>query len=238
MHEMNAGLPKVFWAETVNTASFIISRSPSLAIDFKILEEVWSGRPVDYSSLKIFGCPAYVHVQSGERSKLDSKSRICVFLGFEKGVKGYRLWDPISKKTVTSRDVIFDEAFMLKQNEAETCDDSSQEKLTVEVEFDENSSPSDKGDVEIDLQQQQEKSYSIAKGGEKRVHKAPQRYGFEDMVSFALITNSGDPLSYRDVEEMESLQKNKTWQSSNVLTKSVPIDKFKHCLDLIGVCSL
>ena len=147
---LNAGLPKVFWAETVNTASFIINRSPSSAIDFKIPKDVWSGRPVDYSSLKIFGCPAYVHVQSGKRSKLDSKSRKCVFLGFEKGVKGYRLWDPISKKTVTSRDVIFDEAFMLKQNEAETCDDSPQEKLTVEVEFDEKCSPNDKGDVEID----------------------------------------------------------------------------------------
>ena len=81
---------------------------------------------------------------------MDSKSRKCIFLGFEKGVKGYRLWDPISKKTVTSKDVIFDETFMLKQNEPETCDDTSQEKLTVEVEFDENSSPSDKGDTEID----------------------------------------------------------------------------------------
>ena len=37
---LNAGLPKVFWAETVNTASFIINRSPSSAIDFKIPEEV------------------------------------------------------------------------------------------------------------------------------------------------------------------------------------------------------
>ena len=100
-----------------------------------------------------------MHVQSGERSKLDSKSRKCVFLGFEKGVEGYRLWDPISKKTVTSKDVIFDEAFMLKQNEAKTCDDSTQEKLIVEVEFDKNSSPSDKGDVEIDPQQQQEEPY-------------------------------------------------------------------------------
>ena len=78
-----------------------------------------------------------------------------------------------SKKTVTSRDVIFDEAFMLKQNEAETCGDSPHEKLTIEVEFDENSSPNDKGDVEIDPQQQQEEPYSIAKGREKRVHKAP-----------------------------------------------------------------
>ena len=40
---LNARLPKVFWAETVNTASFIINRSPSSAIDFKIPEEVWSG---------------------------------------------------------------------------------------------------------------------------------------------------------------------------------------------------
>ena len=69
----NAELPKVFWAETINTTSFIINRSPSPTIDFKIPEKVWLGRPVDYLSLKIFGCLAYVHVQSGERSKLDSK---------------------------------------------------------------------------------------------------------------------------------------------------------------------
>ena len=83
---LNAGLPKVFWAETVDTTRFIINRSLSSTIDFKIPEEVWSGRPIDYSSLKIFGCPAYVHVQSGELSKLDLKSRKCIFLGFEKGV--------------------------------------------------------------------------------------------------------------------------------------------------------
>ena len=87
---------------------------------------------------------------------------------------------------------------MLKQNEAETCDDSPREKLTVEVELDENSSPSDKGDDEIKPQQQQEESYSIAKGREKRVHKAPQRYGFKDMVSFALITNSGDLFTFKE----------------------------------------
>ena len=72
---LNVGLPKVFWAKTVNTASFIINKSPSLAMDFKIPEEIQSSRPVDYSSLKIFGCLAYVHVLSGKHSKLDSKSR-------------------------------------------------------------------------------------------------------------------------------------------------------------------
>ena len=82
------------------------------------------------------------------------------------------------------------------------------------MEFDKNSSSIDKGnDNDIDPQQQQEEPYSIAEGREKRVHKAPRRYGFGDMVSFALITSSGDPSSYRDVEDMGSLQKNNSWES-------------------------
>ena len=28
--------------------------------------------------------------------------------------------------------------------------------------------------------------------------KTPQRYGFEDRVSFAFVTNNGDPISYKD----------------------------------------
>ena len=98
-----------------------------------------------------------------------------------------------------SRDVIFDETFMLKQNEAEVCEDSPKEKSIVKVELDEDNLPSDKDNDEDDSQeQQQEKPYSIARGREKQVHKAPQRYGFEDMVNFALVTSSGDPLSYKE----------------------------------------
>ena len=211
---LNTALLKVFQPKTINTTSFIINRSPSSAIDFKILEEVWSSRPIYYSSLKFFGCPSYMHVQSGEPFKLDSKSRKCIFLALEKCVKGYWLWDPISKKMVTNKYIIFDEAFLLKHNEAEICNDNSQKKLTVEVEFDENSSPSDKGDNnDIDPQQKKEELYLIVKGKEKLVHKASQRYGYEYIVSFALITNNGDPSSYRYVEEMGSLQKNKTQES-------------------------
>ncbi|KAL6337934.1 hypothetical protein AAG906_005399 [Vitis piasezkii] len=58
---IDAGLSKKFWAEAVNTAAYLVNRSPSTAIDFKTPQEVWSGKPSNYSGLKIFGCPAYAH---------------------------------------------------------------------------------------------------------------------------------------------------------------------------------
>jgi hypothetical protein len=78
--------------------------------------------------LRKFGCPTYIHVQSGERSKLDSKSRKCICLGLESGVKGYKLWDPVSKKKIISRDVVFDEANMLRKGEDEASTDSQKGK--------------------------------------------------------------------------------------------------------------
>ena len=75
---------------------------------------MWIGNEVDYSSLRVFGCPAYVHIPSKERSKLDLKSRQCVFLRYGKGVNGYKFWDPKANKVVISRDMIFDENFILK----------------------------------------------------------------------------------------------------------------------------
>lgn len=62
------------------------------------------------------GCPSYVYVQEQQRFKFDPKSRKCIFLGYEKGVKGYKLWDLIAHRKVISRDVVFDEKFMLKGN--------------------------------------------------------------------------------------------------------------------------
>ena len=60
---LGAELPKSFWAETVTTAAYLINRCPSTAIDFKTPMEVWSGKPADYSSLKVFGALAYAHTK-------------------------------------------------------------------------------------------------------------------------------------------------------------------------------
>ena len=50
-----------------------------------------------------------MHVPNEKRIKLEDKSYKCVFLGVSEESKAYRLYDPESKKIVTSRDVIFAE---------------------------------------------------------------------------------------------------------------------------------
>jgi len=96
---------------------------------------------VDYSTLRIFGCPAYSLVDSQKRNKLESKSKKCIFIEFTKGVKGFRLWDPEKRSVFTSRDVVFDEESMLREK-SETEDkaqggasDSSTDTQEKEVEF-------------------------------------------------------------------------------------------------------
>jgi hypothetical protein len=58
-----------------------------------------------------------VHIPSEERSKLDLNSRQCVFLGYWKGVKGYKFLDSKANKVVINRDVVFDQNSMLKSTQ-------------------------------------------------------------------------------------------------------------------------
>jgi transposase InsO family protein len=61
---LNAGLTKNFWVEAVNMEVYFM---------FLVL---------DYFGLRVFGCLAYMHIYSNERSKFDAKSRQCIFLGY------------------------------------------------------------------------------------------------------------------------------------------------------------
>ena len=68
----------------MNMACYLINRSPRVTLDGKVVEEAWTGSLVDYSGLRVFGCPTYVHIPNEERLKLGAKSRQCIFLGYQK----------------------------------------------------------------------------------------------------------------------------------------------------------
>ena len=52
-------------------------------------------------------CRAYVHIHKDKRSKLDNKTKECIFLGYGHEEFGYWLWDPVARKLIRSQDVVF-----------------------------------------------------------------------------------------------------------------------------------
>nr|GFB49048.1 copia-type polyprotein [Tanacetum cinerariifolium] len=102
-------MPKEFWAEAVDCAVYLLNRCPSKSLDNKTPQEAWNGLKPTFSHLRVFGSIAYVYVPSQRRLKLDDRSEKHVFVGYDKQSKGYKLYNPVTKKVVMSRDVEFDE---------------------------------------------------------------------------------------------------------------------------------
>ena len=57
--------------------------------------------------MRVFGCVEYAHIPDQLRKKVDRQGEKCVFLGYCEDSKGYRLYDPSTKKFVINRDVQF-----------------------------------------------------------------------------------------------------------------------------------
>ena len=56
-------LGQELWVVAVETTCYLVNRSPSLALEDKTPQEVWTGKKPSLSHLRVFGCDAYVHVQ-------------------------------------------------------------------------------------------------------------------------------------------------------------------------------
>ena len=78
----------------------MVNRSPASASEDKTPYEVWTGKKPSLSHLRVFGCDAYVHVPKEKRTKLDNKSERCIFIRYKDGLKGYKLWNPKTRKVV------------------------------------------------------------------------------------------------------------------------------------------
>ncbi|KAG8372283.1 hypothetical protein BUALT_Bualt12G0050200 [Buddleja alternifolia] len=72
---------------------------------------------------------AFVYIPKDERSKLDDKTKPCTFLGYGHEEFGYRLWDPVNRKVIRSRDVVFLEEQTSDDTKQSERKESSQEIL-------------------------------------------------------------------------------------------------------------
>ncbi|KAH9707327.1 Integrase catalytic domain-containing protein [Citrus sinensis] len=223
-----AGLPNSFWAEAAKTACYIVNRSPSTAIGLKTAMEMWTGKPTDYSYLHAFGCPVYVMYNAQERTKLDPKSRIYIFLGYADGVKGYRLWDPTAHEIVISRDVIFVEDQLQRKDEDDGTVKEKSETVPVYVENNLEDSDSSEAASEHEEQEPVESEAPEVRRStrERRPPTWHSEYVTEINIAYCLLTEDGEPSTFHEAlnssdvalwmtamqEEIEALHKNKTWE--------------------------
>ena len=56
-------------------------------------------------ALKTFGCIAFVYLPSLQRAKMSPKSIKCMFLGYYPTKKGYKCYNPLTKKLFVTMDV-------------------------------------------------------------------------------------------------------------------------------------
>jgi hypothetical protein len=108
------GIGKEFWGEAVVAAAYLKNRSPCSSLSRQITpEEAWTGRKPTVKFLKVWGSPTTVLIPKSSRSKFEGKGWRGIFVGYSS--KGYRVWNPETRKLVTTRDVeihensVFDE---------------------------------------------------------------------------------------------------------------------------------
>lgn len=102
----DANLGKQFWAEATSTAVYLQNRTVAASLGYKTPYEIWNGTKPDISHVRIFGSSVMVHIAKEKRKKWDKKSEKCILIGYPENIKGYRLFNPETKKVLTSRDVI------------------------------------------------------------------------------------------------------------------------------------
>ncbi|GJW36958.1 retrovirus-related pol polyprotein from transposon TNT 1-94 [Tanacetum coccineum] len=179
----------------------MINRSPSTTIELKIPMEMWTRKPINYSDLHIFGSHVYVMYNTQETTKLDPKSRKCLFLRLADGVNWYRLWDPTAHKVVVSRDVVF-----------------------MENKIQENEEAAPQHEVNKTNESQALRTHTLNR--ERRRPGWHSDYVIESNVAYCLLTGDGEPLNLQGAlnnldasfwkeamqEEIKALHKNKTWE--------------------------
>jgi hypothetical protein len=106
-----SGLPKSFWGECLAALIHVWNRCPTEAVRSATPYELWHGRKPDVSHLRVWGCTAYVHIQKDKRAGLGSHMEKCVCIGYPQGYKGWKFYNPTTKKTVIAERADFDERY-------------------------------------------------------------------------------------------------------------------------------
>ena len=116
-----AGLPLSFWGEALASFIHVWNRVSTSAVTGKTPYEVFYKEKPDVSRLRVWGCVSYVHIQKDKRphGSLGSHMEKCIFIGYPEGYKGWKFYNPTTKKAVIAERADFDERYFLGRKETQ-----------------------------------------------------------------------------------------------------------------------
>ena len=105
----HASMPLKFWTHAFQCAVYLINRQPTSTLQFRSpFLALLKGNP-NYKKLRVFGCLCFPWLTPYNTSKLEPKSKPCVFLGYCTQQSAYKCLDPKTNRIYISRHVTFDE---------------------------------------------------------------------------------------------------------------------------------
>ena len=117
-----SGVHLSWWGDALLHAVYVHNRTVTSSLrPAKTPLEAWTGEPPDVSRIRTFGCKAWALIQEDDRDhqpnpKLAPRVLPCVHLGVERDSKSWRLYCLPKKAFIVSRDVVFDEAAIVRGN--------------------------------------------------------------------------------------------------------------------------
>ena len=84
----------------LETTAFILNRAPSKSVETTPYE-IWHGKKLRLSFMKVWGCEAYV--KKLQPDKLEPKADKCIFVGYPKKTIGYTFYHPAEGKTFVAK---------------------------------------------------------------------------------------------------------------------------------------
>ena len=131
-----SGLPVQYWGYAFLAAVHIRNRiwsQGSRTIPYLAV----TGHNPDLSNLRIFGCPAFVHIDQNLRKKFDKTAWQGIMVGYCSDSPAYLIYNTRTRHVLRSRSVTFDEEWLTRRdclptNLATSCQPISGEKLSCD----------------------------------------------------------------------------------------------------------
>ncbi|KAD4180550.1 hypothetical protein E3N88_29141 [Mikania micrantha] len=154
---------------------------------------------------------SFVHIPKDERSKLDVKTRPFIFLGYGQDEFGYRLYDPVLKKLVRSRDVFMEDQTLKDIKKVQAVPQYSDDLIELDPVPPQHSEPQSGDETQVDQQHENGDIVNPELPIPDMPAFIPLRWSTRDRHpstrfsadEYVLLTDGGEPECYAEAMEDE-----------------------------------